>query len=521
LLEDEQSVQARADALKAHNFVFLNRPAEFLPSPVDWSRAPDGDRLWAYNLHYGEWALVLANAFNHRGDPSYRDSAIHLMSDWIEHNQPGRGTGWEPYPLARRLVAWSKTSVLLALDTEWQVFWTARAAASFRRQYKFLTANIEKDLAGNHLLAGLHALAWVWLLFPTWPEAAKAGPRAFNALWEELDKQILPDGFHCERSISYQAIVLQDALETFAQARASGVEVPSGAEPLLQRMVQALRATRAPDGSWPLLNDSVVDYPADTARLVEIASAMGLGGRDPDQDVEVMRDAGYVVLGAATENTLLFDAGPMGSKGVLAHGHADTLSFVLWAGRRSLVVDPGVFTYTAGPIRDHYRSTRAHNTVTVDGLDQCAFWGAFKVAFAPEVRLLRWSPTRVEGESIGYRYLPTPITHRRRIDRLGPTQWAVEDRLECDGLHSFTSSLQFSEGGRVSISGSGATVSWPDGTQLLISSSDLPAGATIRQEPGTVSRTWNVSYAAPRLVTEWTSEGPTHHRFELRVVGSG
>ncbi len=77
----------------------------------------------------------------------------------------------------------------------------------------------------------------------------------------EMRRQVLPDGVHNERSISYHTIVLQDLLETWWLARQTGVTVPEDVQPTLISMLQFLSDTRTPDGAWPMVNDSVPDYP--------------------------------------------------------------------------------------------------------------------------------------------------------------------------------------------------------------------------------------------------------------------
>ena len=69
----------------------------------------------------------------------------------------------------------------------------------------------------------------------------------------------------------------------------------------------------------------------------------------------------------------MFDCGPLGEGN---HGHLDCLSFELAAHGRSLVVDPGRYTYSeAGETnwRVHFRGTAAHNTVCVDGRNQTRY----------------------------------------------------------------------------------------------------------------------------------------------------
>ena len=53
------------------------------------------------------------------------------------------------------------------------------------------------------------------------------------------------------------------------------------------------------------------------------------------------------------------------------HGHADALSITLSVGGKETLVDPGTYRYNGEPeFRKYFKGTRAHNTVTIDGLDQ-------------------------------------------------------------------------------------------------------------------------------------------------------
>jgi hypothetical protein len=52
------------------------------------------------------------------------------------------------------------------------------------------------------------------------------------------------------------------------------------------------------------------------------------------------------------------------------HGHPDKLNLVTWGGGRMWGLDPGSINYGVPLHREWYRSTIAHNTVTVDGAVQ-------------------------------------------------------------------------------------------------------------------------------------------------------
>ena len=75
---------------------------------------------------------------------------------------------------------------------------------------------------------------------------------------------------------------------------------------------------------------------------------------------------------------LIFDYGGLGMLSG-GHGHADALSLVLFSRGKELLTDPGTFVYNCAPEwRNFFRSTKAHNTVVVDGKDQAKSAGTFK-----------------------------------------------------------------------------------------------------------------------------------------------
>ena len=77
-------------------------------------------------------------------------------------------------------------------------------------------------------------------------------------------------------------------------------------------------------------------------------------------------------------NTWIVDAGPVGYRSIVSHGHADALAFTLSIGGLEFLIDPGTYAYhTQGPWRQYFRGTAAHSTLRVDGKDQSQFGGNF------------------------------------------------------------------------------------------------------------------------------------------------
>ena len=102
-------------------------------------------------------------------------------------------------------------------------------------------------------------------------------------------------------------------------------------------------------------------------------------------------DAGYFLLEdpQCRSMALLFDAGQLGYGSMAAHGHADALHIALSLEGKPFLVDSGTYDYFTYPeLRNHFRSTAAHNTVRLNGVDQSEMAGPFMWKRAAEAKFL-------------------------------------------------------------------------------------------------------------------------------------
>jgi hypothetical protein len=152
------------------------------------------------------------------------------------------------------------------------------------------------------------------------------------------------------------------------------------------------------------------------------------------------QDSGlYVMLGNEPGRQLVIDAGPQGAN-TAGHGHADALSITANNAGRALLIDPGTFEYVGlGLKRNHFRGTKAHNTLVVDRLDQSEPKGPFSWVCLPDVRAEEW----INGENFdffvgshdGYTRLADPVAHRRSVFSLKSRFWLVRDQALGKGKH--------------------------------------------------------------------------------------
>jgi Heparinase II/III-like protein len=124
-----------------------------------------------------------------------------------------------------------------------------------------------------------------------------------------------------------------------------------------------------------------------------------------------------------------------------AHGHADALAVTFHVGSHEVLLDPGTYTYTGSQQwRRYFRGTRAHNTVTVDGLDQAVQETAF--LWTEPFRCVKMlKDVRSDGTVMivsghdGYDRR-VGVRHWRAILYHPSGLWLICDRLVGDGEHS-------------------------------------------------------------------------------------
>jgi hypothetical protein len=162
----------------------------------------------------------------------------------------------------------------------------------------------------------------------------------------------------------------------------------------------------------------------------------------PSQCSVAYAESGYYVMRDGWHrdaNYLLFDCGEHGILNC-GHSHSDALAIELAARGRTALIDPGTYTYTGDKeLRDWFRSTSAHNTVTVDGEQSSVVDGPFSWQSIAGSNCSKWiSQGRfdfVAGAHTGYQRLPDPVVHNRSILFLKADYWIVRDELNAGQKH--------------------------------------------------------------------------------------
>ncbi|MBP8128392.1 MAG: alginate lyase family protein [Candidatus Hydrogenedentes bacterium] len=450
-----------AAAILAGEFLFAHVTRRFHDVP-DWSCPDPALRYWYYNLHYFEYGPALAQAYRAAGNTAYLERLIMLVLSWIEANPPGRGFAWDGGPLSYRIIHWCDMAFLLPRELQGDSRFAGAFLHSLFAQALFLESHLEYHLGGNHLVANGLALLYAGTLFAG-PAGARWRRRGLHILEEELAEQVPGDGGHYERSPMYHAVVLDLYLRAVRLLRASGLQEPETFGDKIAAMARFLAALREPDGEFPLLNDAAFGVARPSSAILRDAEdLLGTHGLQlPAAGVAAFRETGFFVARPADRDFFLFDAGPVGPDCNPGHAHSDTLSFELALAGQRIIVDSGTYSYAADPMREYCQSTRAHNTVLIDGIEQTEKWGPWQFRAARRAKPVdvdyyeHDGLTVFKGSHTGYDHLPGQPRHVRHVLLIQGRFWIVFDEVCGGGVHAAESFLHFHPD--VALSPQGAT----------------------------------------------------------------
>lgn len=422
------SISVRSSGSDA-DFRFLNTTKTFSGGDIDWKSA-EMPKLWRYNLHYFDYL---------RNDNRSLESKGHLITHWIAHNPPGTEDAWEPYTVSLRIVNWIK--LFLKDPTIVQPEWLK----SLSQQASWLEKNIEYHILANHYLKNGKALFFTGVFFEG-QDAERWRRKGLRILTEEADEQFLADGGHYERSPMYHSICLEDYLDVLNLMKSNpglaSQEVISRLTQTANRALDFLNDICLPDGEIPLFNDSAFSIAPAPDRLFEYArrvSGYERASSPPNLTVIEKSESGYFGIRKGGD-MMVIDCGFIGPDYQPGHAHCDTLSYELALDGQRVIVDSGVYDYEAGARRQYARSTKGHNTISVDREEQSEIWGVFRVArrakpIGATITELSRGRVRLEGAHDGFKRLPGQVMHKRVIDYDGHGAWTVLDKVTGMGNH--------------------------------------------------------------------------------------
>ncbi len=525
----DETRRDKIDAILNNRFEF-NGESFDLPDRIDWLANPSRDVEWHILLHKFYYAVGLGMAYTETGDQRYFDKWMSLTMSWIEQTPLGfiatDVTG-------RRVQNWIYAYyyfIAEAPQTRCYPLFHLKLIESIAAQVNYLCANLTP--ARNHRTLELYAILLAGIVFPELSDAKTWVEFALPEIARNMQTDLLPDGVQCELSTDYHQLVLKNYLCVRRLTKLNGINVPPSMDEQLVKALEFSMYVHKPDGIVPSLSDgdarSFLDLLCQGYELygredMLYVASQGKRGTPPAKRSIHFADSGYSIVRSgwgksansfADEQYLIFDCGPLGAGN---HGHLDCLNFELAAFGRSLIVDPGRYTYSeAGDTnwRVKFRGTAYHNTVVVDGKNQTRYepreikessrhaQGSVRHKIAgpaPEFEMRTFtSKSRFDflhGIARSHEY---DAVHERRLFFAFGEYWICCDTLTSATKHSYDLLFHLSEHAhnQVAIKRDRGTLSVCS-PNLVIAQEDRFESMDLGVEPGYVSYRYGVKHPAP------------------------
>lgn len=526
-------------------------PLEFGPNLNyrDPSLAGNAKNIWEKNRHHHLTILALAYRLTKQED--YALAVEKQLQSWIKTNPVPLGINWSSsLELGVRLISWSwcdrllrDSSVHTRLFGSQGLLWSS----IYWHQWFIVQHYSQGSSANNHLIGEMAGLFITTYLWPVFPESTSWQSLSRKSLEQEVSRQTFESGLNREQAFSYQIFSLEFFLLAGLEAERLSDSFSPTYKDWVKRMLEIIPFVMDIGGNLPQYGDgddgmALQLRPINSSRLDWLfhLGRQWLGAKVPlpsincglltsrlicsslqDEVVTVespqgsvsLDDAGLFVLasqrGQEDEVFCLADAGCLGFLSIAAHGHADALSFTLSVGGVPIIVDPGTYIYHAEPQwRDYFRSTKAHNTIMVDGVDQSEPAGIFLWKQKAQAKVLSWEE-KPEGaillaEHDGYMRLKEGVVHRRSL-ALENKSLEIKDDIQGNGSHDLEWRIHFSPQCELSLKDNSCIVTWSEGRLEINLDSQLEWSLSRgEQEAGWYSSGFNrkqMSYTLSGLIS--------------------
>jgi hypothetical protein len=570
--DDRARIIDRAERARHGRFDLLGLRDVSFGQPIDWhleprsgKRAPldhwsqidylnadlAGDKKITWELNRCAHFVTFGQAYWMTGDEAFAEAFVEQANAWMEANPVGRGINWaSSLELAFRSIAWLWALHLMADSKALDATFVARLLKCLIAQGRHVEKYLSTYFSPNtHLTGEALGLFYLGVALPELNRAARWRGTGLRILLDQLPIHIRRDGVYFEQTTYYHRYTVDFYLHLVALARAANLALPAEAEARLTLALDHMMWLTRPDGRAPLIGDD------DGGRLIHLSArplddfrdslatgatlmnrgdwkyvaghaaseALWLLGPDglarfdsisappPARTAHAFAESGYFVMRDDWTSEATYAAIDCGLHGVQScgHAHADQLSFEYAAQGTTWLVDPGTFTYTGDrEMRDWFRSTTAHNTVTVDGEQQSTTAGPFAWQHIAESTASDLFDahgfTYFEGSHNGYERLADPLTHHRALLMVKangdeqPSYLIVRDRFDARSTHRYAAGYHFAAGCEATARANVVNATSASGRLSIHAFGTSTPSA--RVESGWVSRAYGERQAAPVAV---------------------
>ena len=433
---------------------------------IDWEYLPVTEAQFKIQKHRHQWMEYQAKVYWGTKDEKYVQSFMEVYSDWLE-TYPCPVAGQNSYKIAGShpyydmwtdLQATSRTTAQINIleyiksSSSITPAFLSDMLVAFHDCVECMLANKYYEPASNHRLYEVNAIYHAAAMMPEFVRSDAWLSDALTDLQQQIQIQFAMDGVQNEMDPSYHISVVNSFYEIYHLASVNGREdeLPSGLIDKLKGAAMFVRDIMYPDYSMEDFNDTRSVSWTKSVLKRNMAKYAEMFPDEPTfgwMATEGTEEAAPTSLMSSYQSSgwHMFRSGWKSSDMMLIlknnynakpwwHCQPDNGTVSLYCNGRRFLPDAGVYTYggsaSDNAIRDSFRATAMHNTLTLDGatIADSRMLGTFKKSAQTDV----YDMVHTSNQSY------SALRHERHVYRIKDGFFVVVDQA----LGSATGSVE-------------------------------------------------------------------------------
>lgn len=280
--------------------------------------------------------------------------AQNITREWLKNGVVDWAVSWQSDVVGRRLMAWLTHFDYFFADSDSKLRYDL--LKSMGEQARHLRRVAGYQGRGLKRIVALRSLVVVEMLHPGNHEAVQM---AHQRLQAELQRQILDDGMHIQRSPMIHFQTLRHLVALRASILSAHEQVPIYLQKTIEKMIPMVHFFRQQDGGFAIFNHSNEHQASDIDHI--------LGQADVRAKAVFEAPHGGFQRLQLGRLSLWLDVGKTPPKGLHKQCCAGALSFNMSHGKYRIVVNGGASMADDETNRQKLRSSHMQSTLTIDG----------------------------------------------------------------------------------------------------------------------------------------------------------
>ncbi|MFX1355715.1 MAG: alginate lyase family protein [Promethearchaeota archaeon] len=379
--------------------------------------------VWELNRH--QFLQILGIAYLITKQEKYAIRFKEIILDWIKKNPPLYGVNWiSGLEISLRLISWILSLYFFkgSININNKRFFAKIFKSMF--QHAYFLRNFYTKRSFNHTIGDMCGAYLFSKIFNGNSKIIKWQKKFSQEIIKNIKLQIRPDGVNIEQSLNYHKFVLE-FFSLFLIISPELIHEPEKA--LIAKMFEYLFYSIKPNHKFPLIGDSDegralflsnkghkgflellslgsvlfrnkgIKYLTNHPAIITVF-LLGIKGIEDFNKLESIEsnvnfkffeNSGYFIIRnnwKKNGNYLFVDFGRFGPQNA-PHSHSDITNIIFSYKGKDILIDSGTYSYNRSwEERSHFRSSVAHNIISINHNNQAKIEGWFSWANKPKLK---------------------------------------------------------------------------------------------------------------------------------------